>query len=75
MWTSGPALKHPAAPLLHEYATRGCPVDCGPDWSRDQIEAALQYGLHPSAQMDDVRECLVQETKIKVEEGFTKIKS
>ena len=73
MWPSGPALAHPAAPLLHEYATGGCPVDCGPDWSRDQIEAALQYGSHPSAQQEEARECLIQETRLKVEEGFAKI--
>ena len=33
LWPSGPALTHPAAPLLHDYATCGCPVDCGPNWS------------------------------------------
>ena len=73
MWPSGPALNHPAAPLLHSYATKGCPVDCGPNWSRTQIEAALKYGSHPSAQTDDTRECLIQETQQKVKEGFARV--
>ena len=37
MWPTGPALNHPAAPLLDYYSKHGCPVDCGPDWTVDQI--------------------------------------
>ena len=73
MWPTGPALDHPAAKLLDSYATTGCPVDCGPDWSRSQIEAALRYGAHPSAQATEAKNCLLQETKMKVEEGFAKV--
>eukprot|EP00978_Attheya_sp_CCMP212_P045301 scaffold341238_cov60-Attheya_sp.AAC.1 len=49
MWPTGPACRHPAFPLLQEYATRGCPVDCGAPWTREQIEAALERGPHKSA--------------------------
>ena len=27
--------KHKATPLLSGYADGGCPVDCGPDWSKE----------------------------------------
>ena len=41
MWPRTFSTTHPAAPLPDEYANRGCPVDCGPDWSHEHIEAAL----------------------------------
>ena len=44
------ALDHPAGPKLLEYATKGCPVDCGPDWTREQIEHAIKEGPAKSAQ-------------------------
>ena len=44
------ALHHPAAPLLLEYATHGCPVDCGPDWTPNTLNTAIHRGAHPSAQ-------------------------
>ena len=73
MWPTGPAREHPAAELLDSYATNGCPVDCGQDWTQSQIEDALRYGAHPSAQATDALACLLQETKTKVEEGFAKV--
>ena len=33
------ALLHPAGPALLEYATSGCPVDCGRDWTPDEIRS------------------------------------
>jgi len=33
---------HPAHETLFEYATDGCPVDCGESWSQEQLEAAIQ---------------------------------
>ena len=41
--------RHPAAPLLLSYTAFGCPVDCGPHWTRTQQDAAIQRGPHPSA--------------------------
>ena len=73
MWPTGPALDHPAAPLLEEYARTGCPVNCGPDWTKSQVEEALRYGSHPSAQAPDARACLLQETQTKVAEGFATV--
>lgn len=70
---SGPALDHPAALLLSEYAKHGCPVDCGPNWTREQIEEALDYGAHPSAKTREALECLVKEAEEKEKEGFVHI--
>ena len=45
----GDALRHAAGPTLLEYATKECPVDCGPDWSRERIEKAVTEGPCVSA--------------------------
>ena len=47
MCPSNLALKHPAAPLLQQYATEGCPTNTGRRWTRREIEAAAEYGNHP----------------------------
>ena len=47
MAPSNLALHHPAGPLLKEYSTTGCPVDCGTNWSRENIKAAIEFGNHP----------------------------
>jgi hypothetical protein len=49
MAPSGPALLHPAAPLLLELATLGCSSDTGDSWCMDLLEAAIKKGAHPSA--------------------------
>ena len=46
----GDALLHPAGPALLEYATKGCPVDCGPKSSQERIKAAIAEGPSPTAQ-------------------------
>lgn len=46
MCPSNLAMHHPAAELLKSYATEGCPVDAGRDWTRDEIAAAIEYGNH-----------------------------
>ena len=42
-------LEHPVAPLLQTWETTGCPVNCGTNWSTDEIMAAIQCRVHPSA--------------------------
>ena len=73
MWPTQQALDHRAAPLLDEYATKGCPVDCGPNWSHEQIQAALEYGAHPSAKDPLALKCLIAEAQTKVKNGFATI--
>ena len=73
--SSGPALDHPAAPLLSEYAKYGCPpVDCGPNWTCEQIDEALEYRAHPTAKIPAALECLItKEAEEKEKEGFIHI--
>ena len=37
MSTSSVSNSHPAASLLDAYSKEGCPVDCGPNWTLNQL--------------------------------------
>ncbi len=65
-------LDHPATDLfLNHYATHSCPVDCcGEDWTMNQLLTALWYGAHPSAKDPIAHQCLLDETRDKVKQGF-----
>jgi hypothetical protein len=67
------ALKHPAAPLLKEYADDGCPVNCGPDWSKDKIETLLEKGPHSSAKSKEAIKQLRQETLLKISNNYARV--
>ena len=43
--------------VFMEYAKNGCPVDWGPDWTQAQLESALKYSGHLSAQKGDALDC------------------
>ena len=73
MWPSSYAKSHPAAPLLDSFASQGCPVDCGPDWTEEQLIEALKYGSHPSAKIPEAFKCLLEETQGKVDKGFARV--
>lgn len=47
MCPSNLALQHPAADMLLEYATKGCPVETGRAWTRAEIARAIERGNHP----------------------------
>ena len=49
MCPAGLALHHPAADLLTQYASGGCPVQTGRPWSRAEMQAAIKKGPHASA--------------------------
>ncbi len=73
MWPRGIANEHDAAPLLHSYSIHGCPVDCGRNWSKDEVLAAIQRGAHKTARIPEAREYLLEQTKKKVQDGFAKL--
>ena len=74
MEPNGPfAVNHEAIPLLNAYATRGCPVDCGPVWTKEQIELLLEKGPHRSAQMKSVIKQLREETNDKIKHGYARV--
>jgi hypothetical protein len=60
------ALEHAAAALIQAYAKEGCPTDCGPNWTKEHIEAAIKKGLHSSATEFEALKALHEETKEKV---------
>ena len=51
-------LRYATGATLLEYATKGCPVDCGPDWSKERIEKAVAEGPCVSAcQLEAAKAC------------------
>ena len=64
---------HPAAPLLRQYASRGCPVDVGRDWTLEELEAAVARGPHQSSREDDAIAQIQVEARQKERDGFAKI--
>ena len=73
MWPRTFSTQHDAAPLLNNYATQGCPVNCGEDWDKDHIIAALQHGAHKSARSKEALAALHDESNQKVKDGYAKI--
>ena len=67
------ALEHEAADMLLEWSEKGCPVDTGPNWSRNQIEEAIKRGPHKSAHEDGAVEFLINETNEKVKYNYAKV--
>ena len=65
--------KHPAIPLLLAYAMDGCPVDCGPDWTHDQVKMLLSRGPHRSACSPKALAQLREETTKKCEQGYARV--
>jgi hypothetical protein len=67
------AKQHPAATLLREYASTGCPVSLGRDWTLNKLEAAVARGPHVSALEDDAIAQIQIEAREKAEQGFATI--
>jgi hypothetical protein len=53
MYPRNAALQHPAGPMLLQYATEGCPALCGANWTVAQMQAAIDYNNHISAQQPE----------------------
>ena len=73
MYPSKYALSHEAAPMLQHFADKGCPVDAGPDWSREQILQALKRGPHQSAFEDGAVAFLHEETREKAANNYARV--
>ena len=67
------ALDHPAADLLLEYATKGCPTNTGAPWSRQLMQAAIDRGPHVSALIPEAISQLRQEVADKVASGQARV--
>ena len=69
----GRALHHPAGPLLRRYATQGCPVDCGRNWTVEEMAAAIDKGPHLSAANPGAAAQFREEALAKAEQGLCSI--
>ena len=49
MCPTGLALHHPAADLLLQYTTKGCPTETRKNWSKEEMTAAVERGPHSLA--------------------------
>ena len=73
MCPTGLALHHPAASLLTQYATLGCPTQTGKPWSKKEMEAAINRGPHVSALVPAAIEQLRLEVEDKVRRGQARL--
>jgi len=73
MCPSGLALLHPAADLLKEWATYGCPTNTGMPWTQEQMQAAVDRGPHRSALTDAAIAHFRAEVDGKVKSGQAKL--
>ena len=56
MCPTGRALHHPAANILREWATLGCPTRTGREWTKSEMWEAVERGPHRSAMSPDALE-------------------
>ena len=73
MEPSGPALAHPAAPLLQSYSDAGCPAQVQDSFPLEALEAAIQRGAHPSARSTKAAAALHLEVKEKIAKGYARL--
>ena len=73
MCPRGLALHHPAAPLLIDFATLGCPTETGQPWTIPQMQAAIDRGPHKSTLLEDARTQLRAEVMEKITKGQAKL--
>jgi hypothetical protein len=73
MYPRNEVLNHPAGPDLLQYALEGCPVDCGDDWTLEQLEAAIRNGAHASANVPEAAAACKKEALERVNEGSCRL--
>ena len=67
------AQAHMFGPKLKEYAVNGVPVDCGEDWTREMINAAIAQGPHKPATSEEAIKLFEEDIAYQVDAGFAKI--
>ncbi len=73
MCPSGRALHHPAAELLNQWATFGCPTHTGQPWTKEDMWAAVAWGPHQSALTPEAIDHFAEEAKEKVKTNQAQI--
>jgi hypothetical protein len=73
MCPTGRALHHPAAEMLNQWATFGCPTHTGQPWSKEEIWAAVARGPHQSALAPAALEHFAVEAREKVQTNQARV--
>ena len=60
---------------LLEFATHGCPAECGPPWPAPVIAAARRTGPHMGANTPENVELIWEDIQYQVDAGFVKVVS
>jgi hypothetical protein len=63
---------HPFTDTLREWE-EGVPVDCGNDWTLEQIDAAVAQGPHQSAMTPESLELIQEDIAYQVRAGYAEI--
>ena len=63
MCLSGLAVHHPDYETLKVYATGGCPIKTGQNWTKEEIHAAVMRGPHESALAEEAIDHFSAEAK------------
>jgi hypothetical protein len=73
MYPRNEVLHHPAGPHLLQYALDGCLVDCGDDWTLEQLEVAIRNGAHASANVPEAVKACKKEALERVKEELCRL--
>ena len=73
MCPSNMALHHPAASLLKEWATYGCPTRTGWPWTKEEMQEAVDRGPHQSALSDEAIAHFCAEVDDKIKSGQARL--
>jgi hypothetical protein len=63
---------HPFTETLREWE-EGVPVDCGEDWTREMIDAAIYQGPHKSALTPEAMALIEEDVAYQVRAGYAQI--
>ena len=67
------AMQHLAIDALLQYASDGCILDCGQDWTIAQMKAAIQKRPHQSAQSPEASNALRTKALERIAEGSCRV--
>ena len=73
MFTEGLALHHPDAGKLLQFSTKGCPTMTGKLWTLNQMEEAIDRGLHVSTLQPVAMKITSEEVEAKENKGQCKV--
>ncbi len=63
---------HTFDPTLRRWQ-QGIPVDCGPDWARSVIDAAVERGPHPTACTPESIALFTEDIEYQIKAGFCRV--